>query len=90
MPGSPTDAFYQLTDNVFALRTFERVTPLITRFVSVLKTSRTSAETLQGNLSPSAALNRKSAREYLLIFQPRIEVLAMPDRYARNAPLHAR
>ena len=35
-------------------------------FVSVMETSLTSAETLQGNLSPSAAIYRKSAREYLL------------------------
>ena len=58
-------------------------------FVGVLNVTRTFAETLQGNLSPSAALYRESAREYLLIFQPRIEVLAMPDRYAQNTPLHA-
>ena len=47
---------------------------------------RTSAETLQGNLSPSAALNRKSAREYLLIFQLPIGVSTMPDQYARKCP----
>ena len=58
-------------------------------FNGVLNVTRTFAETLQGTLSPSAALYRKSAVEYLLIFQPRIEVLAMPDRYARNALLHA-
>ena len=58
-------------------------------FVGVLNVTRTFAETLQGALSPSAALNRKSAREYLLIFQPRIGVSAMPDRYAQNAHLHA-
>lgn len=58
-------------------------------FVGVLNVTRTFAETLQGTLSPSAALYRKSAVEYLLIFQPWIEVLAMPDRYAQNAPLHA-
>jgi hypothetical protein len=34
--------------------------------VGVLKTPRTSAETLLGTLSPSAALYRKSAEEYLL------------------------
>ena len=57
-------------------------------FVGVLNVTRTFAETLQGNLSPSAALYRKSAVEYLLIFQPRIGVSAMPDWYAQNAPLH--
>ena len=58
-------------------------------FNGVLNIPRTSAETLQGTLSPSAALYRKSAVEYLLIFQPRIGVSTMPDQYARNAPLHA-
>ena len=36
--------------------------------------------------SPSAALYRESAVEYLLIFQPRIGVSAMPDWYAQNVP----
>ena len=58
-------------------------------FNGVLNVTRTFAETLQDNLSPSAALYRKSAREYLLIFQPRIGVSAMLDRYAQNAPSHA-
>jgi hypothetical protein len=40
----------------------------------VLNITRTSAETLQGTLSPSAALYRESAVEYLLIFHPRIGV----------------
>ena len=31
---APADAFYQSTDNVFALRTFERVTPLKTRLMA--------------------------------------------------------
>ena len=39
-----------------------------------IKVTRTFAETLQGTLSPSAALYRNSAVEYLLIFQPRIGV----------------
>ena len=38
-------------------------------FNGVLKTDRTFAETLQDTLTPSAALYRKSAVEYLLIFQ---------------------
>ena len=58
-------------------------------FVGVLNVTRTSAETVLNSLSPSAALYRKSAVEYLLIFQPRIGVSAMPDRYAQNVPLHA-
>ena len=36
--------------------------------MGVLNVTRTFAETLQGTLSPSAALYRKSAVEYLLIF----------------------
>ena len=35
-------------------------------FVDVLNVTRTSAETLQGILTPSAALYRESAVEYLL------------------------
>ena len=58
-------------------------------FVGVLNVPRTFAETLQGILSPSAALYRKSAVEYLLIFDPRIVFWAMPDRYAQNTPLYA-
>ena len=58
-------------------------------FVGVLNVTRTFAETLQGTLSPSAALYRESAREYLLIFQLPIGVSTMPDQYAGNAHLHA-
>ena len=34
---APADAFYQSTDNVFALRTFGRVTPLKTRLSAYCK-----------------------------------------------------
>ena len=79
--------FYQSTCNVLPC-VFRAYNAPYNAFVSVRNVPRTSAETVLNSLSPSAALYRNSAVEYLLIFQPRIGVSAMPDWYAQNAPLH--
>ena len=57
--------FYQST-HVSVLRVSSVQRPLIMRLWACRISSRTSAETLQGTLSPSAALYGKSAVEYLL------------------------
>ena len=80
--------FYQPTYHVPSC-VFRAYNAPYNAFNGVLNVTRTFAETLQDNLSPSDALYRKSAREYLLIFQPWIGVSIMLARYARNALLHA-
>ena len=57
--------FYQSTCHVSVLRVSSVQRPL-QRVCGVLNVTRTFAETLQGILTPSAVLYRKSAEEYLL------------------------
>ena len=57
--------FYQSTCNVLPC-VFRAYNAPYNAFIGVLNVPRTFAETLQGTLSPSAALYSKSAVEYLM------------------------